>query len=194
MSFEHEKIDNRDRFWEVYLLDGVNDHTVLTLYSRGSEASLQSDYARIPPGEYFLKIKSYYYSNKDYIFTLNFEGESEQYESEWNNDFSSANKIVLGSKYYGNIQTDKDIDYYCFTVSEQKRITVSFEHNIIDSSDRYWEIYVIDGLDDKNVLQMNVKGNESTITATAESIQPGNYYVKIKPYYFNNMDYAFCVR
>lgn len=192
-SFEHEKIDNRDRFWEIYLLDGINDNTILTLYSRGSEASLQSDYARIPSGDYYLKIKSYYYSNRDYNFIVNFESESEQYESEWNNDFSSANNIVLGSKYYGNMQTDNDIDYYCFTVSEQRNITVWFEHNIIDSTDRYWEIYVIDGVDDKNVLQMNVRGNESAISATAENVQPGTYYVKIKPYYFNNVDYTFFI-
>lgn len=192
-SFEHEKIDNRDRFWEVYLLDGISDNTILTLYSRGTEASLQSDYARIPPGDYYLKIKSYYYSNRDYNFSVNYESESEQYESEWNNGFSSANNIVLGSKCFGNMQTDKDIDYYRFTVSEQRNITVWFEHNIVDSTDRYWEIYVVNGVNDENVLQMNVRGNESTISATAENVQPGTYYLKIKPYYFNNVDYAFYI-
>lgn len=191
--FEHEKIDSTDRLWEVYLLDGINDNIVLALYSTGSQASLRSNYARIPSGDYYLKIKSYYYSNKDYNFIINFENESELYESEWNNDFSSANNITLGSKYYGNIQTDKDIDYYCFTVSGQRDITVRFEHDIIDSEDRYWDVYVINGVDDENIIEMKVKGRESVVSATAKNIQPGTYYVRISPYYFNNADYKFFI-
>ena len=191
--FEHEKIDSGDRLWEVYLLDGVSDNTIITLFLSGREAILQSDCARIPPGDYYLKINSYYYSNKDYNFAVNFESESEQYESENNNEFGLANDIIIGKKYIGNIQTDKDVDYYCFTITETRNISVWFEHNMIDSNNRYWEVYVIDGVDDKNVLQMNVKGTESSISATAENVEPGMYYIKVNSYYFNNTDYTILV-
>ena len=193
ISFEHEKIDNGDRLWEVYLLDGVSDNTIITLFSSGREAILQSDYARIPPGDYYLKIKPYYYSNKDYRFTVNFESESEQYESENNNELSLANDLIMGKKYIGNIQTDTDVDYYCFTITETRNINVQFEHDMIDSDNQYWEVYVISDVDDKNILHMNVKGTESSISATAENIEPGIYYIKVKSYYFNNIDYTILV-
>ncbi|MGN9020215.1 pre-peptidase C-terminal domain-containing protein [Lachnospiraceae bacterium HCP1S3_C3] len=193
ISFEHEKIDSGDRLWEVYLLDGVSDNTIITLFSSGREAILQSDCARIPPGDYYLKINSYDYSNKDYNFTVNFESESEQYESENNNEFSLANDLTMGKKYIGNIQTDNDVDYYCFTVTETRNISVRFEHDMIDANNLYWEVYVINGVDDKNVLQMNIKGTESSISATAENIEPGMYYIKVNSYDFNNTDYTILV-
>lgn len=193
ISFQHEKLDNSYTLWEIYLLDGINDNNIITLFSKGSEAILQSDYARIPAGEYYIKIKSYYYSNKDYNFKINFESESNQFESEKNNEFGLANNIEIGKKYTGNMQTDEDIDYYCFTITETKNITLCFEHNIIDSDYQYWEVYVIDGIDDKNIMHTNVKGTESSVSLMTENIAPGNYYIKIKPYNFNNTDYTISV-
>lgn len=193
ISFGHDKIDTGDRLWEIYLLDGVDDKTIITLFSMGREALLQSDCVRIPPGDYYLKINSFYYSNRDYNFTVNFESESEQFESEYNNEFSTANNISIDTKYVGNMQSDRDVDYYCLTVNETRNITVWFEHDMIDSNDRYWEIYVINGVNDETVLQMNIRGTENIISATAENVEPGIYYLKVKPYYYNNVDYTIAI-
>lgn len=192
--FEHEKIDSSDRFWKIDLLDGVNDDTILTLYSRGSEASLQSDFARIPPGDYYLRIKNYCYSNKDYNFTVNFVGEAEQYETEGNNDIGSANTILVGAKYCGNIHSGEDIDYYSFTITEPRNIIVWFEHSIIDSYDTYWRVQLIDGVNDDDLLRMKVRGNEGVVFATAENVMPGTYYLKVTPSNYNNMDYWILVQ
>lgn len=192
--FEHEKIDSSDWNWQLDLLDGVKDDTILTLYSRGSEASLKSDFARIPPGDYYLRIQKRYYSNKDYKFTVNFVGEAEQYETEGNNDIGSANSILAGAKYCGNSQSVGDVDYYSFTINEPRNIIVWFEHSIVDSSYRNWMVQLIDGVSDGNLLRMDVRGDEGVVFATAENVMPGTYYLKVTPSNYNNMDYWILVQ
>lgn len=193
ISFEHEKIDSGNRLWEVYLLDGINDSIIISLFSTGREAVLDSDFARIPPGEYYIKIKSYYYSNDDYKLKINFENEFNSYESENNNEFSSANEIAVGQEYTGNIQTKNDVDYYCFTVTETQDITLLFNHWILESNDCYWEIYLVDGNNDNNITSLRVNGSSCSASSLVESISPGEYYIKVKSYYFNNTDYTILV-
>lgn len=192
-SFEHEKIDSGNRLWEVYLLDGINDSIIISLFSTGREAALDSDFARIPPGEYYIKIKSYHYSNDDYKLKINFENEFNSYESENNNAFSSANAIAIGQEYTGNIQTENDVDYYCFTVTQTQDLTLLFSHWLLESNNCYWEIYLVDGNNDNNITNLRVNGSSGSASSLVENISPGEYYIKVKSYHFNNTDYTISV-
>ncbi len=192
-SFEHEKIDSGNRLWEVYLLDGINDSIIISLFSTGREAALDSDFARIPPGEYYIKIKPYHYSNDDYKLKINFENEFNSYESENNNAFSSANAIEIGQEYTGNIQNENDVDYYCFTVTQTQDLTLLFSHWLLESNNCYWEIYLVDGNNDNNITSLRVNGSSGSASSLVENISPGEYYIKVKSYHFNNTDYTISV-
>lgn len=190
ISFEHDKIDSGDAFWTLSLLDGISDDTILQLESIGKEALLQSDWGRIPPGEYYLKIKPYYYLNTDYKFTINFVEEGDGVESEKNNDFDNANNISLGTNYVGNIQDNRDVDYYSFKIDKKRNINFTFSHDIFDSSNSYWEICIVDGLGDEEVLRITSTGKEGIKTEKIEKLPAGTYYIRVKPSSYSNVDYT----
>ena len=93
ITFQHSKIDSRDRLWEIYLIDSKTDNEIIQFNSIVGITNGESDVARVPAGEYYVKINSYYYSDKDYIFKVNFSEESDLYEKEANDKIDLANNI-----------------------------------------------------------------------------------------------------
>ena len=189
-TFKHEKIDSSYTFWRIRILDGLNDDVVMAVDVKGGEALLQSDSIRVPAGVYYLKVEASNYSNTDYSFCLKYENESEQYESEKNDMFSEANNILFGHAYIGNCQSNNDIDFYCVDISGVSNVSISFAHDMIDSSWTYWNVYFIPENEDKNLLHIPVKGNDTSCSAMIENVVPGRYYLKIVPSSYHNMDYT----
>lgn len=95
ISFQHDKIDSGNRLWEVRLIDGQTDKEIIRYDSVGGVAKDESNKARISAGEYYIKINSYYHSDKDYSFKVNFYEESDSYEKEINDQLETANEITV---------------------------------------------------------------------------------------------------
>lgn len=191
--FKHTKMDTENELWRISLIDGVEDNTILNFSSPGTEAEKLSDAARIPPGEYYLKIEPRFYSNADYSFTVNYQEEDDTYESEQNNSFSSANGIALGQAYIGNAQNNIDEDYYKFDISQATNITVSFAFEAQEPDHTYWKLSLIEEADKGPIEQWSVSGKESSFVETIELMEPGTYYIKVTPSYFLNSDYTILV-
>ena len=191
INFNHEKIDTSDRMWSIQLLENDNDNCILEMFSNGGNSSEISNKVRIGPGDYYLKITSSYYSNKDYNFTLNFNSEDDTFEEENNSELSLANPIDTNKYYIGNLQDEDDVDYYTFTTTQKGKVNISFEHEKIDGGDIYWEIYLLDDISDSNILKFTSSGSEAKLLSDSVRIPAGKYYIKINDYYYENRDYQF---
>ncbi len=193
IMFEHEKIDSSDRLWEICLLDGNSDEEIIQFYSIGGTTKGESDTARISAGEYYIKVGSYNYSDKDYLFTVNFFEESDIYEKENNNEIDSANTITVGTNYTGNMETDKDVDYYKFSVKNKGKINITFKHEKMDEGKQLWKVYLLDGVNDDTIISFSSSGKEAVLQSDSARIPAGDYYLKINSFYYSNKDYSFTV-
>ena len=188
VDFNHELIDSTSRYWNIRLYDstGVNfiDGNDAYFYWTGKSTGGTNTFG-IKAGTYYLKItKDNYsdnYSGIAYNLTINFTA-SNRWETENNNSKDNADNILVNEKYQGALTTNGDVDWYKFTLTENGYFDIDFEHELIDSSSRYWNIRVYDSTGvnfvDGNDAYFYIKGNSNGGTNTF-GVEAGTYYIKI---------------
>ena len=111
------------------------------------------------------------------------------YETEDNDDYSSADYVPVNSTIYG-VCREYDPDWYKFTLSSPAKVNVQFSFNRADA-DGVWHVivYKYDGdgdysqIDDKNVYLY-----DGTYTFPSMGLPAGTYFVRVYG------DYAACGR
>lgn len=200
IDFSHGKISDSNWYWEISLFDD-SDGTLLGFYSKGEDGKLTSDCVRLPAGNYYLKINSYDWSDLDYKFCIHAEQEGKDTENENNNDYDTATSINIGTQMIGNIQSNEDVDFYKFNLSNKSTIKISFSHEQRDDSGYFWSIELhseessgeIRNNEDQAAIY--VEGNSSkTISSTWKSLPKGKYYIIIRGYDYDNSDYTLKVK
>jgi serine/threonine protein kinase len=175
--------------WAVALLDQSNNR-VCEMVSYADRLNVTSNNVRLSPGEYYIQIKPYGFSNLDYKLQVNYSNEDNNYEKENNNNIQSAQDIEVNQPYTGNIQTDDDIDYYKFELASPGKVQVNFKHE--QSSSGGWRIAVLDG--ENNAITDFVSYNNTLNSDSVHLRLPqGSYLLRIKSYGFTNLDYVFTV-
>ena len=129
----------------------------------------------------------------DYHFQIHYEEEGSLFEVEENNSFASATRIAFSSPYTGNIQSSSDLDFYQFTNETQRTVVFYFVHPLIDSSRSYWQINFYNQQEQYSIGELFVHGNESEAQYELTDLPPGEYFIKIQPYSYNNVDYVFSI-
>lgn len=196
IDFSHQKTSTRDTLWTLSLL-GDSEGSILSLNSTGENANLTSDGVRLPAGNYYLKIKDYYWSDMDYSFCINSKKEGADFETEDNDDYGTATKISINSSITGNIQSEGDVDFYRFELKNSSSIKVSFSHEQFDRNDTFW-CYQIFSAKSSEALKNSednttvyIKGDSSNnISSQWNSLTAGTYYIKVYKYYYCNNDYT----
>ena len=188
LSFNHSKIDSESYFWHLTLLDG-SQSPILSHRILGGIVKTDSNKVRVPSGTYYIKVESDTFCDAPYSFTVNFNKEDEGFESEPNNELFSANILSLNSQVTGNIQDDEDIDYYRIDVSEPGSISVSFEHDKIDSSMHFWRMELISEMSSEPESNLMLLGSEVSFKTGKIRLSTGTYYIKISKDYYSNIDY-----
>ena len=200
VAFTHDKTSGSDTYWNVTLF-GDSDGSILEFNSSGETASILSDSVRLPAGNYYIKVKDYRWSDIDYTFCVNSEKEGNETENEDNGDYSTATKMSLNSSIRGNIQSDRDIDFYSFVLKSSSSITISFSHRLRDSNDTFWriELYSAESSnairtdDDYSTISINGDSSESILSKWS-SLSPGTYYIKVFSYQYDNEDYLISLK
>lgn len=193
IRFLHDKMDSTDSYWHLILSNDIDATPLMESYIKGGQSESELDSLRLPSGKYYLKIEPYVYSNMDYHFQIHYEEEGSLFEVEENNSFASATRIAFASPYTGNIQSSSDLDFYQFTNETQRTVVFYFVHPLIDSSRSYWQINFYNQQEQYAIGELFVHGNESEAQYELTDLPPGEYFIKIQPYSYNNVDYVFSI-
>ena len=104
-------------FSAVLARDGEN----VIAYRLGSGASQRTNVFYLPPDVYTLTLTSAHSSLEQ--FSLTFSAiRNEHIELEPNDTIASATPIVTGAAVSASLQTEEDVDIYCFTLDEPGRV------------------------------------------------------------------------
>jgi len=202
VDFEHELFDNSYDFWYMYIYDATGTKKVVTdsYYAVKGNANCKTAEIGVPAGTYYVKIvprSSYDWSNKTYSICVNFTKNS-NWETEFNDDQTTADVIKVNQTYQGAIVSTADVDWYKFTTTADGYITVNFEHDLLDKNYDLWYFYLYDASGANNILGNSyyaVKGNANRETAEI-GVPAGTYYIKIVPrssYDWSNITYSVSV-
>jgi hypothetical protein len=188
LNFQHPLVNNGS--WEVRIID-TNNNELQYFTSGSTEINFSGNNLRLPAGTYYVKVNDSYYNNTDYSFNVNYTAEGSSFEKEFNDSLTSANTISLNTSYTGNMQNYSDVDYYKFTLSSAGKVTLNFQHPLVNNGS--WEVRILNA--NNYELQSNY-WNSTTINGDAStlSLPAGTYYVKVNDSYYNNIDYNFTVK
>ena len=120
-------------------------------------------------------------------------------EMEDNGSIEEATEIDCGSEVEGNISDEDDLDYYKFTISAPGKVTITFQHENLMDTERFWVAKIYDEKTN-SLLQLDSYGIDITKESAEVGLAAGTYYVKINSddaeysgYYYNASTYRFVV-
>ena len=149
-EFAHDYINTDSTYWDMFLYKDNDSYDEMFSQSfAGNNKNTKTVNIGLPKGTYYICIHcsnwevswSRRYDTMDYKLKVNASGTS-YWEKEDNNEFKTATSISLNNEYNGSLQGSTDIDYYVFTMSNAAKVTFTFKHSFIDSSDSYWDCYI----------------------------------------------------
>ena len=199
VSFEHTFLSSSYQHWEIYLYDssGVNNITggMDNYIAAKGNANASSWNYGVSAGTYYIKVKSvssYNYSGNDYSLKVNFTAASD-WETENNNNKNSADEIEVNEAIKGSLSTSSDVDWYKFTISSSKQISLVFNHEVLNVARACWEIYLYDDTGVTELYKFGRRGDTASGSSDYINISPGTYYVKVAKDYYSGVDYSLCI-
>lgn len=103
-------------------------------------------------------------------------------EAENNNNYFSANKIVLGNSITASLSDAKDVDFFKVSPNKSGRIRLFFEHKY-SSSRADWRVTVYkhqgDELMELSSRTVKLNDNESVELPYIGAVAGGQYYIKV---------------
>lgn len=190
-NFQHEYFDNTSNFYQVSITKGIGGASVRSLKVTGRESNWTSYPFYMSPGEYYIRIENYSYTDRPYQFRLSFTADPNT-ELESNNDFNSATRVPLNTGIKGSFTSDKDVDVYRFTVTEPGELVLHHEHEYFDNGSGFYEINLFDDArSDAQMFKTTLNGRDNDWTRYAVYLAPGDYYLQYSSYYHTFLPYTF---
>ncbi|MGN0523872.1 MAG: pre-peptidase C-terminal domain-containing protein, partial [Eubacterium sp.] len=173
---------NGNTLWEGYCYRW-NDNTKQMTYDQELD---------LTKGTYYFSVRDYYGTTGNYSFNISFTSANESFSEPQggnNNSIATANEIVLGNTYKGQLAVNDNTDLYKFSLSSSGRITISVKANISSSS---YYIYDVNG----NTLWEGYcyRWNDNTKQMTYDQeldLSKGTYYFSVRDYYGTTGNYSF---
>jgi len=194
---------NRDAAYNVEMLYEVNG-SLKSLKATKFEAklnqnsdiySLSSEKVRIPEGNYYFKVsKAGDFYNDDYEFLVRYSANSYgNYELEFNDEAKNATEIIANTEFYGNLTSNRDVDFYTLNVWDANKFTVKM--NVSEGAAYNVTTYkeVNGNLSQISSETFGGKNLSGLIIGKPKDITTGNYYFKINSRTYSNSDYSFVV-
>jgi len=170
LSFDSESI-NGD--YQIILCKGKEDNAIDgTISTDGQSVGLE---VGLTSGFYLVKV----IENGDlddqslYSLTLS-DSDKINLEIEPNDNKESANGLDNSSEKQGRIYSVQDMDYFGFTMPEEKLVTIDFSSN---STIGDYVVHVLNGADSEIYQKEALNGSNVTINIKPK---PGTYYVRVK--------------
>ena len=143
IDFMHQ-IQNDSAHWNVELLNAESG-SICSFDAELNQEVTSNKNIGLPKGKYYIKISSYNSGVTKVSYTLKVSyTKSSAWESETNDDFSTADTLKMNALINGKLMSYEDNDYYRFTLTENGKIDVIFEHAAENSVDS-WNIELLNG-------------------------------------------------
>lgn len=179
VTFAHDCYEVFGNSWKLNLYADAEGQTLYytkTYDSNGKEAVTSDDYY-VAAGTYYISVeKEWAYTPKRYYFTVNYKDSDTVNGEKENNDTSAtANVISTGVKYVGNLSTDKDADWYAFTLVGAEDVSVEFKSNY-GFSGTHWNVTLY-SFTKTELFTKSV--TSSGYASDAQNLPAGTYYVRV---------------
>ena len=193
----------RNMHEHVYTDDSHGWDIIIYRYTNGEYQELSNDRVtlkdnekyRLPyigavsDGIYYVKIKNYNWRavGKEYVIRNNFQ-QSDYYEKEENNSYTTATDLKIGEKYNGTLNSNSDKDFWKITATKKGYIKLSFGHDYIDDY-HGWNVYVYQYVNGEykelSSQTISLKDNKLIQLKGISAQSGGIYYVTITNYNWN---------
>lgn len=194
VSFKHNPVDSGNALWSIRLYDAQYQELVYRT-STGKNIIRELPKIGLEAGTYYVRIawQPYNWSSTPYDFTVNYTATA-NWESEWNDNFETADSINVGTIVSGSIMEEDDNDYYKFTIPQAGYVSINFNHDLVDSEDKLWSIRLYNAQYEELVYRTST-GKELMSGLPKIGLEEGIYYVRIalQPYNWSSAPYNFTV-
>ena len=189
IDFKHDYIEDGYAYWKIELYNEQYKKMELDDIP-GSSVICNGEKCGVTSGTYYLKIYPWFWSDKKYEVKINYAA-SNVWETEFNDDYSSADLIKLNTTYYGSLQRGRtDVDWYKITIPTAGSYEFFFAHDYIESNSEYWAVKVYDNLfNEKGYFRY--RGNNKIDSDKVELSSGGDYYIKISESSWSGIPYSF---
>lgn len=173
-----------DGDWYVYLYkyEGNGDYSTLDyedVYVYDGSYTFSS--LGLPAGTYFVKVYGYNSAcGRQYSITPKCSYVS-NWETEFNDEYTSADPLSMGTTRYGVNPTSSDDDWYKFTLNSPASVSVAFTHTKA-SADGDWGVYLYKyngGGEYAQLAYEDVCVSDGNYTFPTQGLSAGTYFVKV---------------
>lgn len=189
LGFVHDYIESSGGYWKAYLYN--SGMIGLAVYSfSGSITSYRQGNIGVPAGTYYIKITNSTYAPTGYGYNIKINySSSNAWEKEFNDSYNTGNPINVNKDFYGSLCSSDDVDWYQFTLSNAGYISLSFEHDYIESSGGYWKAYLYNS-GQVWLTSYSFAGSKTSYAQGNIGLPAGTYYLKIQhDTYYSGYDY-----
>lgn len=183
VQFSFNRAD-ADGDWYVYLYkyEGNGDYSTLDyedVYVYDGSYTFSS--LGLPAGTYFVKVYGYNSAcGRQYSITPKCSYVS-NWETEFNDEYTSADPLSMGTTRYGVNPTSSDDDWYKFTLNSPASVSVAFAHTKA-SADGDWGVYLYKyngGGEYAQLAYEDVCVSDGNYTFPTQGLSAGTYFVKV---------------
>ena len=183
VQFSFNRAD-ADGDWYVYLYkyEGNGDYSTLDyedVYVYDGSYTFSS--LGLPAGTYFVKVYGYNSAcGRQYSITPKCSYVS-NWETEFNDEYTSADPLSMGTTRYGVDPTSSDDDWYKFTLNSPASVSVAFTHTKA-SADGDWGVYLYKyngGGEYAQLAYEDVCVSDGNYTFPTQGLSAGTYFVKV---------------
>ena len=185
IDFTHTKINSSATTWKIYLYE--SDGFTLceddnAIWSVSGSDDYQTRKIGVLAGDYYIKITdenvSYnnHWSDVTYNLKIKFVNDN-TWEIESNDSSGKANTVVNMRKGY--LENSSDVDWYKVYIGSYTNVVLLFNHNYVDTSSVCWKVTVYSSDAITELIQIDIKGNQTGEEATFNTTSSGYYYIKV---------------
>ena len=189
LNFKHDYMESDWGYWRARLYNHEQKELTNYLFN-GDKTNCTQGKIGVPAGTYYMKIERDNTSDKTYNFKINFMASS-VWEKEFNDDYTTADKISYGKTYYGSLMDGDDVDWYKFDISSGGNKTFYFKHDAVteNSNWTYWRVHLYNA-SMSEVWNHSSSGSETSYSEKIK-LSAGTYYLKIEDYDYSDKTYNF---
>ncbi len=182
LSFIHGDYGRNRDGWRVSLTD-ENGRVLYSLVSEWSDTAVTSPQIGVAKGVYYLKVdaEDMLLNSGTYIIGISYAS-GENWETERNDTFETADEIKLNEKIYGSLISagmDYDADYFRFTVEKKAPVQIVFSHNGLAQDYEGWVVSLYNS-DGKKITGFTSKWSDVEISSELINLAPGEYYIAVE--------------
>lgn len=177
-------IDTASRAYTFSILDESSELFRGSITGRQSDVIIDS--IVLPKGTYYARLDDIIRTQYDYTLCINAE-EVEKAEEEPNDSASTANDILLDVPISGSLLHENDVDYFRLIIPDRATYNLDFSFSEQHGNNSVFIVTIEQ--DGATLWRQNIRSSSGGF-AQPLLIEPGTYYVRIRPSSWNDVLYT----